>query len=72
MYSIKAAFNIQCTPDEVFKLILDSDSRFVWDFDLVKVQKDEKTSKMVVEYAGNYKESISIKYMAANDKIFLI
>lgn len=81
-YHLKAEFSLQCSPEEILRLLLDDKQRQLWDFRVKQASINRGTNELVVVYnrflldddpaeSPEYTETIQIKYMVDQGKFYI-
>ena len=72
-YNFKSEMNIECSPVDILKALLDVPNRHKWDFGL----KNSNLSNQKIEIAykatnSDYKENMVCKYMVSKGKFYIV
>lgn len=80
-YQLKVQFCLQCTPDEILKLLLNDKKRFLWDHGLQTAKISNNSTELQLSYPqslqdqsepSEYTENIQFKYMISDEKFYII
>ena len=74
---MKVQFHIQCSPDEVLRVLLCEKTRLLWDHNLQEITVNSALNQLSLKYRTSdpgvlLSETIQFKYMAHQNKFYII